>query len=461
MFRKIIVICLLLAMFAGCDADPVTVETTAPDRIPVTTAASDTNPPETTVPETTAPEVTVPETTVPETTVPETTVPETTVPPETEPVQLAVPDEKIWYATCNQHMSLRKSPSTDAKALATIRRGEQMEVIGWYKAFAKVKYKNKTGYVLASYIQPANEGYFTDFLTTVDFVSTYTYKQMNADIAAFQEKYPELVKVDSIGKSELGQNLPVVRIGNENAKTHLLYTASTHGCEHQTTWLLMAVMDYWLSHGIEDLGDVCFHFIPMVNPDGVQIAQTGKLNSEQKQIYYRDVELGYTNLSMKDYARVWKANGKGVDINRNFDVNWKLLQGVSEPSYKLYAGTKAFSSAEANALKKYVNKYDFDATLSFHTAGSVLYYNYGNHTKTNNSSKKLAQMIRDFSGYILIDSNSVDAGGFKDWAIDSLHIPSLTVEIGAVTPVNAQREMASIFARMYLIIPNVAQWAQK
>lgn len=369
--------------------------------------------------------------------------------------------DTLWYASCESSMSLRKSASTSAKSLATIYAGEAMEVIGWQKNFAKVRYKNKVGYVLSYYIQPVKEGYLSGNLDTVEFVSIYTYEMMMDDIAALEQAYSDCLTVETIGTSELGKDIPVIRIGSADAENHILFHASVHGCEYVTTWLIMAMTDYWLDHGMLGYGDVCYHIIPMVNPDGVAIAQTGQLTDAQKEIYYRDISLGYTDLSMSAYATVWKANGLGVDLNRNFDAGWGIVDGVTQPSYKLYAGEATFSASETRALRDYTLRYAFQATLSFHTKGNVLYYMYGDNSNTNDLSLKLAEKIRDISGYVIMNDYGLDSAGYKDWAIDSLGIPSLTVEVGSMTPVDPSREMAGIFARIYNIFPALALWVQQ
>ena len=71
-----------------------------------------------------------------------------------------------------------------------------------------------------------------------------------------------------------------MRLKHINAQHHVLLQGAIHGREHLTAWLLMALADYWLDHGILGYGDVCYHIIPMINPDGVTLSQTQSLSSE-------------------------------------------------------------------------------------------------------------------------------------------------------------------------------------
>lgn len=227
-----------------------------------------------------------------------------------------------------------------------------------------------------------------------------------------------------------------------------------------TAWLLMALADYWLSHDILSYGDVCYHIIPMSNPDSVVISQTGVLNDTQREIYLNDKQLGYTSLEEADYARLWKANALGVDLNRNFPAGWEHINRRTGPSSQQYRGETPFCASEAAALRDYTLRYAFDTTISYHASGSLIYYEYGSKQAVNDRSFSLAKALQKITGYAPEGSSSVDGAGYKDWAIDALEIPSLTVEIGCGDAPLAERELFSIFVRNYRILPEIARWLQ-
>ena len=258
----------------------------------------------------------------------------------------------------------------------------------------------------------------------------------------------------------MGRDIPVILIGDLDARYHVLLQGSIHGREHLTAWLLMAMADYWLDHGIMGYGNVCYHIIPMTNPDGVIISQTQSLSDAQHQIYLSDKKNGYTTQDESTYASTWKANGQGVDINRNFPSGWESIDDRTGPSSERYQGTKPFSSAEAAALRDYTLKYSFDATISYHTAGSIIYYEYGNKEPVNSEYKSLAKTVNKVSGYSLANSVGIDGAGYKDWVMDELGIPSITVEIGVDETPLALREIYSIFVRNYCTLPAIARWLQ-
>lgn len=366
----------------------------------------------------------------------------------------------LWDANCGEFISLRSEPSTGAERLAKIPAGATVKLLDWSDKFAQVTYGGKTGYVLSNYIMPHDDSYFVDCLDTVKPTNVYSYEQLLADLETLESQYAGIVCVDSIGTTEQGRDIPVLRIGADKARYHVLLQGAIHGREHLTAWLLMAMADYWLDHGILGYGDVCYHIIPMTNPDGVIISQTGTLNENQQEIYLSDKRSGYTTQKESRYAALWKANGKGVDINRNFSAGWDLLHDRTGPSSQLYQGTAPFSAAEAVALRDYTLRYAFDATISYHATGSLIYYEYGDHQSVNDISKSLAKAVREVSGYCLASSNGVDGAGYKDWVIEELGIPSLTIEIGCEEAALAEREIYSIFVRNYRVLPAVARWLQ-
>lgn len=364
----------------------------------------------------------------------------------------------VWIANCNEYISLRKKPG--GKIIARIPKDGIVELLSWDDKYAKVSYNGVTGYVLTNYIIPYDDSYLSKYLDTVTPTNLYTYDQMVADLNTLKKQHPNTVTVSSIGTSELGRDIPVIVIGNINAQHQVLLQGAIHGREHLTAWLLMAMADYWLDHGIVGYGDVCYHIIPMTNPDGVTISQTQSLSNTQYQIYLRDKRNGYTVLGKKTYASTWKANSQGVDINRNFPSGWKSIGYRNSPSSELYRGKTPFSTAEAAALRDYTMKYSFDATISYHASGSIIYYEYGKKEPVNTQSKSLAQAVNQVSGYSLVNSVGIDGAGYKDWVMDELGIPSITIEIGVNDAPLALGEIYSIFARNQYTLPAVARWLQ-
>ena len=367
----------------------------------------------------------------------------------------------IWYANCSTYLTLRKTPYLSGKEIGRVPAGESVILLGWYEKFAYVDYKGLQGYVSSDYLMPESQWLPSDMLSVVQVTVTYTYEQMQQDIAALQSLYPALLQVSSIGKSELGKDLTLLIVGDPNAENHVIMHASIHGREYVTSWTVMAMVEYWLSQGMAGCENTCFHIIPMLNPDGVYIAQTGDLNEEQQAIYKNDRSKGYTSYKQSVYASMWKSNGLGVDLNRNFDAAWDITSGRAKPSSERYKGTEPLSAAESAALAKYTVELMPDVTISWHATGSVIYYEYGKNKDVNAASKSLGQAVEAVCGNPLIGASGLDAAGYKDWCMDVLGIPSLTMELGCGACPLPEREIYSIFARNLRVMPAISQWIEQ
>lgn len=284
----------------------------------------------------------------------------------------------------------------------------------------------------------------------------YGYDRMNADILRLCNAYPDKVRTETLGTSEQGRKIPVLRLGMDNAKYQVLIQGAIHGREHMTAWLLMALAEYWLEKGLPE--DVCWHVVPMSNPDGVLVSQSGRLDVGQREIYERDLARGLTALPPEGYAARWKANGLGVDLNRSFPAGWEPIRGPEAPSAERYKGKGPFEAAEAKALRDYTLSHSFDVTLSYHATGSVLYWEFGSRKEVNEASYALGEAVSAVTGYPLEGCASLEGGGYKDWVMDDLGVPSLTVEIGRQDAPLPEKEAADIFERNKDLLPCVARW---
>lgn len=375
-------------------------------------------------------------------------------------------ENSMWIANCSEFISMRKTASYDGEIICKIMKGESFELIEFTGAFAKIKYKGKEGFVLSNYIKAGNGG-FKHELKIVEPQENYTYEQMLKEITELKNKYAHKITSETIGKSENGRDIPVIILGNKEAEYHIMIQGAIHGREHMTACILMCQIEYVISnldHYFEEetigniLENTCFHIIPMSNPDGVVISQTGELNEEQVLIYERDKNMGHTSLGIFEYATKWKANANGVDLNRNFDAGWDTLNTREFPSSERYKGYSAEDQSESAALAEYIKKYPFSATVSYHISGCVVYYDYGTREDIIVKSYEFAKSIETLTGYITITDGSLDAGGFKDWAIEKMGIPSITIEMGCEAAPLKFNELYSAYERNKNLFPTIAEW---
>lgn len=274
---------------------------------------------------------------------------------------------------------------------------------------------------------------------------------MLIDLQYFKKIYSDNIEINIIGSSHDNRDIYEVILGKSNKK-HVLIHAGIHGREYLTSLLIMKQIEYYLKnyengkyYGIKyrDLfNSVTFHLIPMVNPDGITISQIGikgikdeKLKDSIYECYYNDLNARYTCDRFKNYLRKWKANAIGVDLNRNFDAGWNEINQSKKCSFANYKGKCCNSEPESKALVNLVNKYNFISTVSYHSSGNLIYWDYKDSLVKNECSK-LADLVSSVTGYTKEKSDSeyseVTPGGFKDWATSKPNnpIPSVTIEVG-------------------------------
>ena len=281
----------------------------------------------------------------------------------------------------------------------------------------------------------------------------YTYQRMEADIQLLKARY-EGVTVDSIGTTVDGRNMYRIVIGNPNADKKMLVLASIHAREYITTPLVMRQIQEMLdrkANGETALNEVCIQFVPMANPDGVEISQralNGLDKDSSKQSVRRIIESwsDWGLLENQDkynwYLNKWKNNVNGVDLNHNFPTQgWaKLNDNRGKASSEFYKGPSAASEPETQAIIKLVNEQKFSQVLNYHAQGQIIYWSQMHAAKeVLEKDKAMGLIAARRTGYALVDpaaDGSRYGAGFKDWLDWEKGIPNITLEVGlGVSPV--------------------------
>jgi hypothetical protein len=197
-----------------------------------------------------------------------------------------------------------------------------------------------------------------------------TTKMLNG----FNDKYPDLVKVFSIGKSVLGKDIWCIRVTNEKnntIKSSCLIDGCIHGCEWEGGEACLYLAEYLLINF--DANETITHIlnssevyiVPLVNPDGRQ------------------------NDS--------RFNANGINLDRNFDIDFGRIRGgciplgnllgrikisyintprlhkwfSSFPDHIENCGRHPFSEPETQAMRDFMRELennDFSFYLDCHTA---------------------------------------------------------------------------------------------
>ena len=172
----------------------------------------------------------------------------------------------------------------------------------------------------------------------------YTYEEMQQDLAALQAEYPAFLQLHSAGKSVEGRDITEVILGNIESRFHILIQASMHAREYMNTILMMnQINDYlrqktgkclenqsckryasfqdvygihtfsrdkkYIHRALNNIQDICFHIIPMANPDGVTLCQN--MNAALANPIVK--KCAASRQEANNFIQRWKANARGVD----------------------------------------------------------------------------------------------------------------------------------------------------
>lgn len=235
-----------------------------------------------------------------------------------------------------------------------------------------------------------------------------------------------------LGVSVEGRTIDAYTYGS--GKTRLMFVGGIHGgYEWNSVLLAYQAMDYLAGNPDAIPSNLSVTIIPSANPDGVY-----KVIGKDGRFAISDIP------AKKQILGTGRFNANGVDLNRNFDCNWKPES--TWQSKKVSAGTAAFSEPEAKAIQGFVLKEKPAAGIFWHSQSNAVYAsecNAGILSKTldvmNVYSKAAGYpAVKSFTAY----SISGDAEGW----LASIGTPAITVELKTHTTVEWQQNLEGIKA---------------
>ena len=217
------------------------------------------------------------------------------------------------------------------------------------------------------------------------------------------------------GKSLFHRNLYALKIGDGSPVGLAQY--AIHGRE----WITAKLAMHHYFTGVKGT----LWLVPLVNPDGALLSQRGL-----QSVVNPHARARLKQLCPNEAFSLWKANGRGVDLNVNFDARFgQGVKNVRVAGAENYVGKRAFSEPETQALKRFTLKVRPDYTVSYHTKGEEIYWYFYQSPSDSARDVYLANILSQSTGYPLAQAKG-SAGGYKDWCIQRLKIPSFTVEVG-------------------------------
>ena len=275
-----------------------------------------------------------------------------------------------------------------------------------------------------------------------------TWAALTLEVNEWADNNPDIVDLVSVGESELGKSLWVVRLSdgsietkaNGSAKEIVYIDGGHHGNEYLGTslaWLTAKwYIDGW-AEGKQEVVDVLqnteVHVLIMLNPDG------------------------------NDIDTRWNINQ--VDLNRNYDHYWNTCP-TTQP------GSSAFSESETAANSDYMNTAvpDADLYVTMHTGVWIMLYPWGKWPEQP-ADWELYHQIRedvnnDISSIPIQNANQglyPNCGTSRDYGYGVMGYPTFTFETddeqfvpGSVE--NLNERLGEELDVMKYLISNVWYW---
>lgn len=353
-----------------------------------------------------------------------------------------VPQTPVYYVRFSgTGLGVYADPSLSGEPAALLPDGTYVQILSGpldYLARIRVYDTGLEGYADMRYLKRLD--------AVVYDCDIYTYEEMQEDILQLQERYPELFHVNITGASADGRNFYELIIGNSSASKSILIHAGIHAREYINPYLVMEQLEQCMECyecGIfheksykELLDNVAVHIVPMVNPDGIAVSQFGEsaLRSPEliqtlRACYTYDTATRRTKSSYAKYLTRWKANARGIDLNRNFVAGFGADAKASFPSYAGYPGTAPFSEPETLSLGAVTLLCRPCVIISYHSMGEVAYW--------DTKESPYTEINKAFSNYMLSlvpykrMRSGTASGSYLDWIYSGDDpVCSITFETG-------------------------------
>ncbi|MCD8389243.1 MAG: gamma-D-glutamyl-meso-diaminopimelate peptidase, partial [Oscillospiraceae bacterium] len=195
------------------------------------------------------------------------------------------------------------------------------------------------------------------------------------------------------------------------------------------------------------LDGTALFLLPCVNPDGVDLV-TGDISAGTVYESALEIAAAFPDIS---FPAGWKANISGTDLNLQYPAGWteareiKFAQGYTRPAPRDYVGNAPLSAPESRAVYDYTLSVSPALTLSYHTQGGVIYWQYLDFDPPG--ALEIAERFSAASGY-LVEATPYVSGfaGYKDWFIQTYDRPGYTIEAGRGENPLPPGDFASIYA---------------
>lgn len=274
----------------------------------------------------------------------------------------------------------------------------------------------------------------------VELSGTYFLETMEQDLKFVSEYYSDMTQLEVIGRTYEGRPIYAIKIGNQSTddKPCILLMSNIHAREDFSSMLTMKMLDsilysyydkgYFGHYNVKELlSKIDIWFIPVANPDGLNITQQGIVASNN----YSEL------LTMDNIAndhRWWKSNANGVDLNRNFDDgNWAIKESTPSKSSEGYKGLYPNSEPETRAIQAFCNEKLPLMSISYHSSGDTMFWADSNtHDYFEGVDEEIVKRMSDLTGYSMMPISkdpSIYGSGFENWFRAKFNRLSICMEL--------------------------------
>lgn len=208
-------------------------------------------------------------------------------------------------------------------------------------------------------------------------------------------------KFFSIGSSSDGRPIVCYKVGS--GEKSVIITAAIHARERHTAFIVCEQIN-----SFKPKADECAYFLPLVNPDGAAFCE-GETDL-----------IGYAAAKFVDTREYFKANADCVDLNVNFDARWGSgSSNVTHIAPENYIGSFPLCAKETRALADFTAHIAPLATISYHSMGRELYWEFFQNGDFKEFCRRVATDLAQKAQCKRVDGDGNSAGGYKDWCVQN------------------------------------------
>ena len=251
-------------------------------------------------------------------------------------------------------------------------------------------------------------------------------------------------RLRTVGVTAAGRPILALEAGKMHSPA--LFVGGTHGMEWASVLCCLRLAETVCEDAA--LRDTLFQrgavFLPLLNPDGFSLRRQGASACPKSGFLRR--------LDPKAFT-FWQANGRGVDLNRNFAAGFfrarraAAVCGVRHKGPTRWGGPFPFSERETRAVRALCRDIRPRTLYTLHSQGEEIYWQYGKTLPAG--SAEIAGALAALSGYALAAPDAVAShAGLKDWFIRRCGRPAFTVELGRGSNPLPYEDFPAIWARV-------------